>query len=283
MDSVRSASTVLRVSPGISLGSVDPSSTPGFTGDKAAGEQALAEGSHELAELQERLFAESRYGGERSVLLVLQAMDTAGKGGILTHVFGGTNPQGISAFSFKAPTEEERKQDFLWRIRKRLPAAGYIGVFDRSHYEDVLIHRVRGFSPPETIEDRYGIINEFEHEVAAAGTTVVKVMLHISADEQKRRLAARLGDPTKQWKYNPGDLEERAFWPAYMEAYEIAINRTSTPAAPWHVVPANRKWYARIAVQALVLEALRSMNLEWPSAEYDVELEKRRLAESQVS
>jgi PPK2 family polyphosphate:nucleotide phosphotransferase len=273
-------SSSLRVAPGFSLADVDPAASPGFLGRKRDGAVALADGSAELAELQEKLFAESRFGGTRSVLLVLQAMDTAGKGGIVDHVLGEANPQGIQAFSFKAPTEEERAHDFLWRIRPRLPEPGYIGVFDRSHYEDVLIHRVRGFSTPEAIEERYGIIRSFEEEVVASGTTIVKVMLHISPEEQKARLQARLDDPDKNWKFNPGDIDERQLWPAYMEAYQIALERTSTEAAPWFVVPADHKWYARLAVQHLLLEALRSLHLDWPAADYDVEEQKRRLAAS---
>ena len=263
---------------GFQLSAVDPRSTPGFQGDKAAGEAALKSGSGELAELQEKLFAASTFGSERSVLLVLQAMDTAGKGGIVDHVLGETNPQGIKAYAFKAPTDEEKEHDFLWRIRRQLPPAGYIGVFDRSHYEDVLIHRVRGFSTPEVIEERYGLINEFEKSLIDSGTTIVKVMLHISKDEQKARLQARLDDPTKHWKYNPGDLDERELWDDYQSAYQVAIERTSD--VPWHVVPADRKWYARLAVQRLLLDALRSLDLEWPAADYDVEAEKKRLASS---
>jgi PPK2 family polyphosphate:nucleotide phosphotransferase len=209
-------------------------------------------------------------------------MDTAGKGGIVKHVVGSVDPQGVHIHSFKAPTDEEKKHDFLWRVRPELPSGGMIGVFDRSHYEDVLIHRVRGFSTPEAIEERYGIITAFEAEVAAAGTTIVKVMLHISPEEQKARLTARLEDPAKHWKYNPGDVDERELWPKYMEAYEIALRRTTTDAAPWHVVPADHKWYARLAVQQLLLEALRGLKQEWPAADYDVETEKKRLAASVV-
>jgi polyphosphate kinase 2 (PPK2 family) len=153
-------------------------------------------------------------------------------------------------------------------------------VFDRSHYEDVLIHRVRGFSTPEAIEQRYGLINEFESQLAEAGTTVVKVMLHIGPDEQKKRLASRLDRPDKHWKYNPGDVDERLLWPAYQQAYQLALDRTSTPDAPWFVVPANHKWFARLSVQRLLLDALRGMALEWPEADYDVEAEKKRLAAS---
>jgi PPK2 family polyphosphate:nucleotide phosphotransferase len=224
------------------------------------------------------LFAESRFGGTRSVLLVLQAMDTAGKGGILRHVIGETDPQGIHLHAFKSPTDEEKAHDFLWRIRKELPEAGRIGVFDRSHYEDVLIHRVRGFSPPEVIEQRYGVITEFEQELAESGTTVVKVMLHISSAEQKKRLQERLDRPDKNWKYNPGDVDERMKWDAYQEAYQIALTRTSTVDAPWFVIPADRKWYARWAVQRLLLDALRDLDPQWPAVDFDVEVEKARLA-----
>ena len=267
----------LRVGPDFSLAGFDPSSTPGSKLDKKGGAAALDDAAAEFAELQEKLFAASLFGANRSVLLVLQAMDTAGKGGIVDHVVGQLNPQGVKAHSFKAPSDEEKAHDFLWRVRRQLPAAGQIGVFDRSHYEDVLIHRVRGFSSPEVIEERYGLITAFEDEIVASGTTVIKVMLHISPEEQKARLAERLDDPNKNWKYNPGDLDERALWPAYMEAYQIALSRTSTAAAPWYVVPADKKWYARLAVQHLMLEALRSFDLGWPAADYDVEVEKERL------
>ena len=270
----------LRVEPGFELASVDPGSTPGVTFGKARGGELLAERVAELAELQERLFAESRFGGTRSVLLVLQAMDTAGKGGILSHVFGGLNPQGVQIYSFKAPTDEEKEHDFLWRIRRELPQAGILGVFDRSHYEDVLIHRVRGFSTLEVIESRYGVINEFEDSLVRGGMTVIKVMLHISSEEQKARLEARLADPAKQWKYNPGDVDERLLWPDYMEAYQIALTRTSASAAPWYVVPADHKWYARLAVQSLMLETLRGLDPQWPRPQYDVAVEQARVAAS---
>jgi polyphosphate kinase 2 (PPK2 family) len=163
-------------------------------------------------------------------------------------------------------------------VRRQLPAPGQIGVFDRSHYEDVLIHRVRGFSPPEVIEERYDLIPAFEREVASSGTTIIKVMLHISQEEQKARLMARLERPEKNWKFNPGDIDERQYWPAYMEAYQIALSRTSTPDAPWYVVPADHKWYARWAVQGLLLDALRRLGPQWPSVDFDVEEQKRRLA-----
>ena len=277
----------LRVGPDFALADVDPASTPGFSVDadsggkatpKRAAEAELDAGAGELKELQEKLFAQSLFEGDRSILLVLQAMDTAGKGGIVGHVIGGVNPQGVTAYAFKAPTEEERKHDFLWRIRKQLPEPGYFGVFDRSHYEDVLIHRVRGLSTPEQIKERYAIINDFEAEIVASGTSLVKVMLHISSDEQKRRLTKRLERADKNWKYNPKDVDERVRWPEYQAAYQAAFERTSTGDAPWFVVPADHKWYARLAVQQLLLEALRAMRLEWPVADYDVEAEKKRLA-----
>ncbi len=261
------------------LARVDPDSYPGIEGKDQA--QKQLEETHDLVgDLQERLFAESKFGGTRSVLLVLQAMDTAGKGGIIRHVVGGVDPQGVHIHAFKAPTDEEKKHDFLWRVRRELPRPGIIGVFDRSHYEDVLIHRVRGFSTPEVIEERYGIIADFERELAASGTTIIKVMLHISSEEQKARLTERLDRPDKHWKYNPGDVDERMLWPAYQEAYQIALSRTSTPDAPWYVVPANNKWYARWAVQRLLFDALTNLDPQWPQANYDVEAEKVRLAAS---
>jgi len=268
------------VEPGFQLSDIDPASTPDASGGKKWGAAQLKAGSAELGELQSRLYAESLFGGKRSVLLILQAMDTAGKGGIVSHVMREMDPQGVSIFGFKAPTDEEKAHDFLWRIRPHLPKPGFVGVFDRSHYEDVLIHRVRGLSSPETIEERYSLINAFESELVASGTSVVKVMLHLGKDEQKRRLLARLDDPTKQWKFNPGDIDEREHWDAYQEAYQVALTRTSTPDAPWHVIPANHKWYARLAVQRLLLDTLRALAPEWPAPDYDVAEQKARLARS---
>lgn len=279
---------LLRADADFDVAGMDPASTPGFDGygtgggrkrsAKKEGEKSLAAGAAELADLQEKLFAQGLGGDQRRILLVLQAMDTAGKGGIVGHVVGSVNPYGIHIAAFKAPTDEEKAHDFLWRIRRQLPAAGMLGVFDRSHYEDVLVHRVKHFSTPEVIEERYGLIVDFERELVAAGTTVVKVMLHISPAEQKARLEARLDDPTKQWKFNPGDLDDRALWPAFMEAYQIAIARTTTDAAPWYVIPADHKWYARLAVQQLLIDALRRLGQDWPAADYDVAAQKARLA-----
>ena len=268
---------LLRAGAGFRLAEVDPDATPGFAGDKKAGEKALAAGEPELDRLQELLFANTEHD-PRSVLLVLQAMDTAGKGGILRHVVGSVDPQGVHIHSFKAPTEEELAHDFLWRVERELPEPGRIGVFDRSHYEDVLIGRVRQLADAAEIERRYGAIVDFEQRIAASGTVIVKCMLHISPDEQRERLAERLERPDKHWKFNPGDIAERALWPEYQQAYQLAIERTSTDAAPWYVIPANHKWYARLAVAELLTDALRSLGQSWPPADFDVEEQQRLLA-----
>ncbi|WP_314096716.1 polyphosphate kinase 2 family protein [Microbacterium foliorum] len=271
----------LQVDDGFRLADVDPRSTPGYRGGKADGKRDLAAGLDELNILQERLFAESRVGvAEDSVLLILQAMDSAGKGGIVRHVVGGVDPQGVALTAFKAPTPEELQHDFLWRVSTRLPEPGFIGVFDRSHYEDVLIGRVRSLAPAAEIDRRYDAINDFEAEVAASGTRIVKVMLHISPEEQKARLMERLERPDKHWKYNPGDVDERLLWDDYMAAYQVAFDRTSTEVAPWHVIPADHKWFARLAVQELLLDALQRIDPQWPAADFDVEAEKKRLTAS---
>jgi PPK2 family polyphosphate:nucleotide phosphotransferase len=266
---------LLRAADGFRLADVDPDATPGFAGDKKAGQKALAKGEPELARLQELLFANTEHD-PRSVLLVLQAMDTAGKGGILRHVVGAVDPQGVHIHSFKAPSEEELAHDFLWRVERELPEPGRIGVFDRSHYEDVLIARVRQLADATELERRYGAIADFERRVAASGTVIVKCMLHISVEEQRDRLAERLDRPDKHWKFNPGDIAERALWPEYQSAYQLAIERTSTEIAPWYVIPANHKWYARLAVAELLTDALRSLGQDWPPADFDV-AEQRRL------
>ncbi len=270
----------LAVGKGFRLEDVDPRSTPGFDGDKAAGKAALAAGAEKLSTLQERLFAEGTAGGTRSVLLVVQGMDTSGKGGVMRHVMGSVDPQGVHLRSFKAPTDEEREHDFLWRIERALPRPGLIGVFDRSHYEDVLIARVRSLVPVHVVDRRYEEINAWERRVTEAGTTMVKVMLHISNKEQKSRLAERLDRPDKYWKYNPGDVDERLRWHDYQEAYQLALQHCSTEAAPWYVVPADRKWFARWAVQQLLLDTLTGLDPQWPPADFDVEAEKARLAAS---
>jgi PPK2 family polyphosphate:nucleotide phosphotransferase len=270
----------LRISDGFVLADFDTRSTPAFKGGKKDGEKALAARAGEISGFQERLYAESKGGGTRSLLLVVQGMDTSGKGGIMRHVVGQMDPQGVHYTAFKAPTAEEKRHPFLWRVRNALPQAGQFGVFDRSHYEDVLIVRVHDLVPRSTWSRRYAQINDFEAKLVDAGTTIIKVMLHLSQDEQKSRLMARLERPDKHWKYNPGDVDERMFWPAYQEAYQALLERTSTAQAPWFVVPADRKWYARLAVQNLVLEHLEAMDPVWPAADFDVEAEKERLAKA---
>jgi PPK2 family polyphosphate:nucleotide phosphotransferase len=198
----------------------------------------------------------------------------------MRHAVGLMDPQGVRIKAFGPPTAEERRRGFLWRIRQALPAPGEVGVFDRSHYEDVLIARVRALATPATVEKRYAAINDFEAKLVGAGCDVIKVMLHISSDEQKARLMARLDDPTKHWKYKPGDVDERLLWDDYRQAYEIAIERCNTEDAPWHIVPADRKWYRNWAITRLLIEHLDGLGLEWPQPDYDVELERKRLADT---
>jgi PPK2 family polyphosphate:nucleotide phosphotransferase len=261
------------------LADVDAMSTPGFEGDKDAAKAAMKAMSDELADLQERLFAESTQGGRKSLLVVLQGMDTSGKGGTIERLARAMSAHDLLVTSFKKPTEEELAHDFLWRIQKALPPAGKIAVFDRSHYEDVLVVRVHGLQPAEEIERRYGAINDFEKTFVDGGGTILKCVLHIDKDVQKQRLTERLEDPAKYWKHNPGDLKERAKWDEYAESYQLVLDRCSK-VAPWHVVPSGHKWYRNWAVSALVLEALRGMDLQWPMPDFDVEAEKARVAAS---
>ena len=261
---------------------VDPHGKPGFDGGKSEGRAVLAARSERLGQLQELLYAQSTREADGgvpapSVLLVVQGMDTAGKGGIMRHVVGQMDPQGVDVHAFKRPTPEEARHDFLWRVRPHLPMPGTLSVFDRSHYEDVLIQRVRSLAPAEEIERRYTAIREFEAEAVAAGIRVVKVMLHISPEEQKARLSERLERADKHWKFNPGDLDERELWDEYQEAYRVALHRTDATDAPWFIVPADRKWYARVAVQELMIETLEAMGLTWPEADFDVAAARRRL------
>jgi len=260
------------------LTEVDARSTPGFAGDMAEAKGALKQIRGELAELQEKLYANGLGGDSRSVLLVLQGMDTSGKGGVIEKVAGAVNPQGVAITTFKKPTEEELAHDFLWRINKALPPAGKIGVFDRSHYEDVLAVRVHKLQSEGEIERRYEAINEFESSYLESGGTIIKCLLHVDKDIQKERLAARLEDPEKYYKYRPGDLDERALWDSYIEAYERVLDRCSTDVAPWHVVPSGHKPYRNWAIATLLLEALRDLTLEWPQPSFDVEAEKQRVA-----
>ncbi|CAA0109572.1 Polyphosphate:AMP/ADP phosphotransferase [Mycolicibacterium vanbaalenii] len=264
--------------PGDKVRDIDTDATPGFRGNKADAPTLQEERNVRFAELQEKLYANSRSGDTRSVLLVLQGMDTAGKGGIVKHVVGDANPQGIKYTSFGRPTPEELSHHYLWRIRKALPTPGHIGVFDRSHYEDVLIVRVHNLVPQDVWEPRYDEINAFERALVDGGTALVKVAMFVSLDEQKKRLSERLERPDKYWKYNPGDIDERLKWPLYQEAYQAMLDRTSTEYAPWHIVPCNRKWYSRLAITELLIEALKRLNMAWPPPDFDVEAEKKRLA-----
>ncbi|MFJ9812778.1 PPK2 family polyphosphate kinase [Streptomyces sp. NPDC101158] len=270
----------LPVGESVDLASYDTSATPGGPDGKAAGLAATAALGPRLADLQERLYAASTAGGRRRLLLVLQGMDTSGKGGTVKHVIGHFNPSGCRIRAFKAPTEEEREHPFLWRVTKALPQAGEIGIFDRSHYEDVLIARVRELVPRGEIEDRYGEIAGFEKGLADSGVTLVKVFLHISYEEQRKRLLERLDNPEKHWKFNPGDIEERALWPAYQDAYEVALERCATDRAPWYLVPADRKWYRNWAISTLLLEHLAELDPQYPKGDFDVAESRRRLLES---
>ena len=269
---------ILSFKPGDQVTDIDTNSTPGFKGKKADAPEIQAERNAVFAGLQALLYANGRSGDTRSILLVLQGMDTAGKGGIVEHVIGAASPLGIQYTGFGVPSEEERKHHYLWRIRNALPKGGHIAVFDRSHYEDVLVVRVHNLVPPDVWGARYDEINAFEKELVDGGTTIVKVAMFVSLEEQKARLAARLENPEKFWKYNPGDLDERALWPAYKEAYQALLDKTSTEYAPWHVVPCDKKWYSRLAVTELLIEALSAMNLSWPPAQFDVEAEKAKVA-----
>ena len=231
-----------------------------------------------MATLQEQLWAESTAGGRRRILLVLQGMDTAGKGGITEHVVGTFGPIGVQYSAFKAPTEEEREHDFLWRIRRRLPGPGVVGVFDRSHYEDVLIVRVHDLVPRTEWEQRYDLINDFERELVDAGTTVVKCFVHISYDTQRDRLLRRLDRPDKHWKFNEGDIDERTRWADYQVAYEAVLERTNTEHAPWYVVPGDHKKYRNWAVGQLLHETLIDLDPHYPQPDLDVPELRRRLA-----
>ena len=271
-------SDLLRVPSGpVDLSALDTRATPGFDGGKAAGRASLAGLSPRLSDLQERLHAEGVSGGSRRLLLILQGMDTSGKGGVIRHVVGQVDPQGCAITSFKAPTKEELAHDFLWRIRRRLPGPGKLGVFDRSHYEDVLIVRVHNLVPRTTWMRRYAAINRFEARLADDDVRVVKVFLHISKEEQRQRLLARLDDPTKLWKFNPHDVDERASWADYQEAYAAALERCNNDTAPWYRVPADRKWYRDWAVANLLVEHLEDMKLTWPKPDFDSEEQRARL------
>lgn len=247
------------------MADVDPDATPGLKSHKRAAKDVDLHRST-LFNLQERLYAERK----RSLLIVLQGMDGGGKDGTITHVIGNLNPQGVSITAFKAPTAEEKRHGFLWRIRRHLPPAGTVGIFNRSHYEDVLIARVHSLADPPVIERRYDIINRFERDLVRSGTRIVKLCLDISYQEQRKRFLDRLKDPDKRWKFSEHDIDERAYWDDYMSAYGIAITRCSTAWAPWYVIPANDKEYRNWAVARILIEVLKDMDPQYPQPRLDI-------------
>ncbi|HEV2030088.1 MAG TPA: PPK2 family polyphosphate kinase [Candidatus Dormibacteraeota bacterium] len=255
----------------VDLAAIDPAETNGIKRYEAD-ERTLADEEH-ITALQENLHAE----GKRSILIVLQGMDTSGKDGTIRYALRGLNPQGVRIVSFKAPTLSERRHQFLWRIRRQLPRPGEIVIFNRSHYEDVLIAKVRELASPKVIDDRYDAINRFEADIAKRGTTIVKLFLHISADEQRARLLARLGEPAKHYKFSRNDISERRYWDDYQEAYSAALGRCSSVAAPWYVIPANRKWYRNWAITQLLIETMEEMKLTYPNPNLDVRALKKSL------
>ena len=257
-----------RVKPNekIKLEKLDPADRSAYEGDKEKAQEDLAKLNDKLEELQELLYAEHKH----RVLIVLQAMDTGGKDGVIRRVFDGVNPQGVRVASFKVPTAEELDHDYLWRVHKMTPGRGEIVIFNRSHYEDVLVVRVHGLVSEKTWKKRYDHINEFERLLANEGTTILKFFLHIDKDEQKERLQARLDEPDKHWKFSLGDLEERKLWNQYMAAYEDVLNKTSTPWAPWYVIPANRKWYRDLVISTILVNTLKKLDMHYPEPKDDL-------------
>jgi PPK2 family polyphosphate:nucleotide phosphotransferase len=254
-----------RVSPGtkVDLDQWDPDDTSMFTGKKTDGVRALEPLTARLEQLQELLYAE----GKHKVLIVLQAMDAGGKDGTIRHVFDGVNPQGVKVASFKAPSDNELAHDYLWRVHRRAPAKGEITIFNRSHYEDVLVVRVKKLAPKSVWARRYRQINEFEKMLVDEGTTILKFYLHISKDEQKQRLQDRLDKADKHWKFNAADLKERARWNDYQKAYESVLSKTSTKSAPWYVIPANRKWYRNLVISRILVDTLEGLDMRYPAPE----------------
>lgn len=254
-----------RIAPGavVDLARIDTRATPAFDGDKQDSAPVLAERQRRLAELQDVLYAD----GSHRVLLILQGMDTGGKDGTIRHVFRDVDPIGVRTQSFKKPSETELAHDYLWRVHSQVPGDGELVVFNRSHYEDVLVVRVHGHIDDERAQQRFRHIREFEQLLVDEGTTIVKVFLHISKDEQAQRLQARLDEPDKHWKFSRGDLAERERWDDYQRVYAEAIQETTTPAAPWYVVPADRKWYRNLVVSQLLIDTLERLELRYPEPE----------------
>jgi PPK2 family polyphosphate:nucleotide phosphotransferase len=265
-------------SSGRVLADVDPDARPLAPVKKSGLPKKLRTDAKRIADLQERLWAESTAGGKRRLLLVLQGIDTAGKGGVAKHVIGASGPIGVQYSGFKRPTEDELRHDFLWRIRKHLPAPGVIAIFDRSHYEDVIVPLVHDETEPDAWNERIDEINAFERDLAAHATTVVKCFLHISYDTQRDRLVRRLERPDKHWKFNVADLDERKLWPRYQEAFQAVLERTDTDDAPWYVIPSDSKKYRNWAVAQLLLEFLDDLDPQYPQSDLDVEALKKRLA-----
>ncbi|GAC1616442.1 MAG: hypothetical protein NVS9B1_26140 [Candidatus Dormibacteraceae bacterium] len=256
----------------VNLIDIDAADTHGLKEKKAL--KKLAGQHAELFKLQDRLWAERK----RSLLIVMQGMDTSGKDGTVKHVMTGLNPAGVLVNNFKAPTPVEKRHQFLWRFKDVLPGPGLIGIFNRSHYEDVLVAKVKKLATEDTIERRYGEINAFEAALSKAGTTIVKLCLHISYDEQRQRLEDRLADPDKHWKFSSNDINERAYWDDYQSAYDAALTRCSTKVAPWYIIPANNKWYRDWAVAQILIETLTDMNPQYPRVKLDVKGLMKRLA-----
>ncbi len=271
---------LLRATDDVDLQAMDRRGTPGWDAGKKAGRKAMKQRGKDLATLQEKLFAAGRVGDHRSMLVVLQGLDTAGKGGIVRHVLGMVDPQGVQIASFGVPSKEEASHHHLWRIWRELPRAGRIGIFDRSHYEQVLVVKVDELEDPALNETRYEELVNFDHQIAQSGTPVVKIAMMVSYDEQTERLTKRLDRDDKHWKYSPSDVDNRAKWGAYQEAFTQMLRRTSTDTAPWYVIPADRKWYARLAVTEILYQHLAAMDLTWPDVEFDVEVERQRLKDS---
>ena len=259
----------------IKLKDYDPNDSRLFDGNKKDSKEALLKLNTELAALQEQLYAE----GKHRLLIVLQAMDTGGKDGVIRAVFEGVNPQGVKVASFKVPTPVELSHDYLWRVHQQTPGKGEMVIFNRSHYEDVLVVRVHQLVPEEVWSRRYQHIREFERLLADEGTTVLKFSLHIDLQEQAQRFLARVEDPTKQWKFNPGDLDERERWEEYMKAYEDMLNQTSTDWAPWYIIPANKKWYRNWLISKIVIKTLKDLDMRYPAAPENIEDYHKRLLE----
>jgi PPK2 family polyphosphate:nucleotide phosphotransferase len=251
----------------VKLSQRSTSDTDGFNGKKQDAEPVLAELNAKLADLQGRLFAE----GKHRLLVVLQGMDTSGKDGTIKHVFHNVNPLGVRVANFKRPNDTELAHDYLWRIHEHTPGTGHITIFNRSHYEDVLVVRVHGLVPKAQWSRRYRHIREFERMLTDEGTVVRKFFLHISKDEQKARLEERLQNPEKQWKFEHGDIEERKRWDDYQKAYEVALSETSTDHAPWYVVPSDRKWYRNLVISQVLIDTLESLRMRYPEPEQGLE------------